>query len=85
MKAGDAGSIPGSGRSLEKEMTTHCSILTWEIPWTEESGGLQSVGSQRVRHDLATEHVHVYTHTHTHTHSLTLSCLKNLEKDLFPQ
>ena len=83
MKAGDAGSIPGSGRSLEKGMTTHCSILTWKIPWTEESDGLQSVGSQRVRHYLATEHVRV--HTHTHTHILTLSCLKNLEKDLFPQ
>ena len=36
---------------LEKEMTTHSSILAWEIPWTEESGGLLSMGSQRVRHD----------------------------------
>ena len=36
---------------LEKEMTTHSSILTWEIPWTEEPGGLQSMGVQRVRHD----------------------------------
>ena len=34
---GDAGSIPGSGRSLEKEMATHSSILAWEIPWTEKS------------------------------------------------
>ena len=33
-------------------MATHSSILAWEIPWTEEPGGLQSVGSQRVRHDL---------------------------------
>ena len=40
---------------LEKEMANHSSILTWEIPWTEESGGLQSVGLQRVRHNLATE------------------------------
>ena len=40
---------------LEKEMASHSSILAWEIPWTEESGGLQSMGSQRVRHDLATE------------------------------
>ena len=38
--AGDAGLIPGSGRSLEKEMATHSSILVWEIPWTEEHGGL---------------------------------------------
>ena len=47
--AGDAGSIPGSGRSLEKEMATHSSILTWEIPWTERSlvgyspGGLKEL------------------------------------------
>ena len=36
---------------LEKEMATCSSILAWEIPWTEEPGGLQSMGSQRVRHD----------------------------------
>ena len=37
--------------SLEKEMATHSSILAWEIPWTEEPGRLQSMGSQRVGHD----------------------------------
>ena len=37
---------------LEKEMTTHSSILVWRIPWTEESGRLQSMGSQRVGHDF---------------------------------
>ena len=36
---------------LEKEMATHCSILAWKIPWTEEPVGLQSMGSQRVGHD----------------------------------
>ena len=36
---------------LEKEMATHSSILAWKISWTEEPGGLQSMGSQRVRHD----------------------------------
>ena len=36
---------------LEKGMATHCSILAWRIPWTEEPGGLQSMGSSRVRHD----------------------------------
>ena len=36
---------------LEKEMAIHSSILTWEIPWTEEPGRLQSTGSQRARHD----------------------------------
>ena len=40
--------------SLEKEMVTHSSILAWRIPWTEEPGGLQCTGSQRVRHDWAT-------------------------------
>ena len=46
--AGDlrvAGSIPGSGRPLEKEMATHSSILAWRIPWTEEPGGLWSIWS----------------------------------------
>ena len=36
---------------LEKEMATHSSILAWKIPWTEEPGKLQSMGSQRVKHD----------------------------------
>ena len=49
--AGDLSSIPGSGRSLEKEMATHSSILAWRIPWTEEPDALQSMGSQRVGHD----------------------------------
>ena len=44
---GDLGLIPWSGRSLEKEMTTHSSVLAWEIPWTEEAGGLQSMGWQK--------------------------------------
>ena len=39
---------------LEEEMATHSSILAWRIPWTEEPGGLPSIGSQRVGHDLAT-------------------------------
>ena len=38
---------------LEEEMATHSSILAWRILWTEEAGGLQSLGSQRVGHDLA--------------------------------
>ena len=36
---------------LEKEMATHSSILAWKIPWTEKPGGLQSMGSQRARHN----------------------------------
>ena len=49
--AGDMGLIPGLGRSIEEAMATHSSILAWEIPWTEELSRLQSMGSQRVRHD----------------------------------
>ena len=41
----------GQKDSLEKGMATHSSILAWRVPWTEEPGGLQSMGSQRVRHD----------------------------------
>ena len=41
----------GREDSLEKEMATHSSILAWRIPWTEEPGGLQSMGLQRVGHD----------------------------------
>ena len=48
---GDLGLIPGLGRSLEKEMATHSSILAWKIPWTEEPGWLLSMGWQRVGHD----------------------------------
>ena len=43
----------GQEELLEKEMATHSCILAWGIPWTEEPGGLQSVGLQRVGHDLA--------------------------------
>ena len=45
----DVGLIPGSERSLEKEMAIHSSILAWRIPWAGEPGGLQSIGLQRVR------------------------------------
>ena len=46
-----AGSIPGLERSPGGGNGTHSSTLAWKIPWTEEPGGLQSMGSQRVRHD----------------------------------
>ena len=44
----DAGSTLGLGRSLEEGMATHSSILVWRIPWTEEPGGPQSTGVQRL-------------------------------------
>ena len=53
--AGDAGLIPGSGRSPGEGNGTHFNILPWEIPWTEEPGWLQSMGSKRVIYDLATK------------------------------
>ena len=53
------GWIPWWGRSPAEEMATSSSILDWKIPWTEEPGELLSMGSQRVGHDLATEHTHI--------------------------
>ena len=52
---GDAGSIPGSGRSPGGGKATLSNLLAWRTPRTEEPGGLQSVGSQRVGHDLSTK------------------------------
>ena len=46
----DTGLIPGQEDALEEGMATHSSILAWRIPWTEEPGGLWSIGSHRVRH-----------------------------------
>ena len=51
--AGVSGSGSGWGRSPGGEMTTHSSILAWEISWTEEPGGLQSVGSQMSQTQLS--------------------------------
>ena len=56
--AGDLGLILGHEGPLEEEMATHSSILAWKIPWTEESGGPQTMGSQRVGHILVTKHTH---------------------------
>ena len=47
----DAGSTPEPGRSLEKEMATHSNIPAWKVPWTEEPGRLQSMGSPRLGYD----------------------------------
>ena len=50
--SGDMGSIPRSGRPPGEGNGTHSSFLAWKIPWTEEPGGLYSMGSQRVGHKL---------------------------------
>ena len=47
----DVGSVPGWEDPLEEGMTTHSSVLAWRILWTEEPGGLQSIGSQRSGHE----------------------------------
>ena len=57
-RARDSGSILGQEDPLEKKMATHSSILSWKTPWTEEPGGLQSMGSQS----------RTWLRTHTHTH-----------------
>ena len=51
----DTGSLLGQEDPLEEGMATYSSILTWRIPWTEEPGRLESLRSQRIGHDLATE------------------------------
>ena len=53
--ARDSGLILGLEDPLKEEMATHSSILAWKIPWTEESDGLQSMGSRTVGHDLMTK------------------------------
>ena len=49
---------PSQEEPLEEEMATHSIILAWKIPWTEEPVWLQSMGSQGIGHELATEHTH---------------------------
>ena len=58
--AGDAGLIPGLERIIPGEGNDN-PLLAWEIPWTKVPGGLQSMGSQRVGHDWATEHTHAWS------------------------
>ena len=49
-----------SGRSSEEEMETYSNILAWRISWTEEPGGLQSMGLQRIEQDSAHAHTHIH-------------------------
>ena len=59
----------GQEDPMEKRMATHSSILAWKIPWTEEPGRLQSMGLQRVRHDLV-----------TNTFTALMSCISGNKK-----
>ena len=74
----------GKEDPLEVELGTHTSILAWEIPWTKEPGGLQSMGSQRVRHDLSVKQqqqctrIHyIYASTYIHTPKKNMDILFN--------
>ena len=63
---------------LEEGTATHSSILAWRIPWIAEPSGLQSRGSQRVRHDSVTEHAHRHTHTHALSICWEWHCSENI-------
>ena len=63
---------------LEKEMATHSSVFTWEIPWTEEPGSLQFMGLQRVQHDLVTEQQR-QSHLGNKSHRPVVSCCSSLK------
>ena len=72
VNAGDTGSISDSGWGRFLVEGSGNLPFSWEIPWTEEPGELQSMGLQRVRHDLPNKH----THTHTHTQRQQISPTK---------
>ena len=77
--AGDVGSIHESERSLEEGLAILSSVPAWGIPWTEEPGGLQSTGLQRVGHGWSDWAVH----THTHDGSTDLTKISNLRQWTF--
>ena len=70
------------GDALEEEMATQSSIRAWKVPQTEDPGGLQSMGLQRVRHNLVTEHAYInmyvctctYAYIHIHRYSILTVC-----------
>ena len=63
---------------LEKEMATHSSVLAWEMPWTEEPGGLQSMGSQRVEYILATKQQSLFLSMKGQSHAIQY-CVRFVE------
>ena len=75
----DAGLIPGWG----KEMTTHSSILAWRIPWTEEPGGLQSIGLQsQTRLKQLSTHMSMRMHIHTESNEVDTVTVRILKLKL---
>ena len=63
----------GGEDPLEEDMAPHSSILAWEIPWTEQPGGLRSLGSQRVGHDWGTELAIAFSHIFLRDHTWILN------------
>ena len=85
---GDAGSIPGSEDPLAQETATHSSIPAWQIPWTEEPDGLQSVGLQRIRQDLATDNKNNPAIPNTRNYAAEMCAIRagrKLEEEGFPR
>ena len=82
--ARDADSIPGQEGPLEKDMATHFSIITWEVPWTEDPTDRQSMEQQKSQTQLnnnnnmaTTVHTHTPTESHTHPHKQKLTKKQN--------
>ena len=76
----------GREDSLEKEMATNSSILAWEIQWTEEPGVLQSMGSQRVRHNLAIDQQRTFPGGKiTSPRSANVQCKVDMKENVWPQ
>ena len=74
----EAPSIFGSEDPLEEEMATHSSILSWKIPWTEEAGGLQSTGWQRVTECMHVLLLHIYIYININTCDVCIyECIYN--------
>ena len=84
--AEDTGLILGLEDPLEKEVATHSSILVWEIPWTEEHGGLPSIGLQRVGYNLATkqQQMLIFQVLHKEKSSFIMVQDEKLEKAMAP-
>jgi len=72
----------GQDDSLEEEIATHSTILAWRIPWTEEPGGLQCMGSQKVRHDKQLSMQKACTYKYSHFDQFQITDLRSLNENL---
>ena len=82
--AGNVGSNLGKKDPLEEKAATHFSILAWKIPWTEEAGGLQPMGLQRVgQTEQLSAHIHIHTHTQYYVSRATFNYIYTFENEIF--